>query len=40
VFLAGLPAVFVEGLPAVILVRHLCGGLAGWPEFFGEEVIV
>ena len=35
-------------LPAVILVRRLCGGLEGlsavflegWPEFFGEEVIV
>jgi len=35
-------------LPAVILVRHFCGGLeglsavilAGWRELFGEEVIV
>jgi len=28
--LAALPAVFVAGLPAVILVRRLCGGLEGW----------
>ena len=38
----------LAGLPAVILVRHFCGGLeglpaitlAGWPEFFVEGVIV
>jgi len=43
-----LPAVFVEGLPAFILVRRFCGGLEGlsavflegWTEFFREEVIV
>jgi len=38
----------IEGLPAVIFIRRLCGGLAGlpavflagWREFFGEEGIV
>jgi len=28
------------GLSAVILARRLCGGVAGWPKFFGEEMIV
>jgi len=43
-----LSAVILAGLSAVILVRRLCGGveglsaviMEGWPEFFGEEVIV
>ncbi|GAI77003.1 unnamed protein product [marine sediment metagenome] len=26
---APLPAVFLEGLPAVLFIRRLCGGLAG-----------
>ena len=30
----------LAGLPAIILVRHFCGGLEGWPEFFEEEVVV
>jgi hypothetical protein len=29
----------MEGLPAVILARRLCGGLEAWNEIFGEEVI-
>jgi hypothetical protein len=31
-----LPAIFVEGLPAVILARRLCGGLEGSPAVFVE----
>ena len=27
-------------LPAVFFIRRLCGGVAEWPLFFGEEVIV
>jgi len=45
--LAGLSAVFVAGLSAVILVRHFCCGLEslsavfleGLTELFGERVI-
>jgi len=30
----------MAGLSAVILVRRLCGGVAGLPDFFGKEVLV